>query len=297
MFNNALRCLMAPAAITSPVTASAKVPEPQILTREGNWRIDYANTTCSLIGVFGQGPDQVIFWMTNVAPGESPRLQLIGERLGSARGPRADMTLTFTPTTITPPPGEGKVGTTVIQKRTLPTIFVGSIRLDNTYYRETGLTELPVVTPAIERAVKGVDINIRGVKPFTLALQSMGAPMTAMRQCVDSLVTSWGFDPQELKTRQSRAKPLDVGNWINPRNYPKGMLNNGQSATVTFRIMVDANGAPTDCIIQEATSPREVGPETCKMLMQKAKFQPAKNRDGAPVPDFFVNQVSWYMRE
>lgn len=79
------------------------------------------------------------------------------------------------------------------------------------------------------------------------------------------------------------------------RDYPPSMLVKGSSAFVTFKATVDDTGAVTDCAVLETTSPPEIGPHTCGLIMKRAKFSPARDKEGMPTKDFYINQVFWRM--
>ena len=280
-------------AVAASAPALAKKPEAP-LKREGRWLMDYADSTCHLSAAFGTGNDKIIARFSQAGPDEPFRLSLFGKRLydGAAALTRAQ--ITFLPSNVQSEWRRGLNDSISLSGGKLPALNVEGVRLDNLNASGPDQRTLPAVTPEIEKSVHTLLVR-RNAGSFALNLETMGPPMAAMRKCADELVRQWGFDPQELKSRQSRAQPLNVRNWLDPRNYPKSLSNKNLAATVAFRLMIDATGTPTDCIVQEATSPPEVGPETCKMLMRTAKFQPARDKDGTPVPDFFASRASWYM--
>ena len=57
--------------------------------------------------------------------------------------------------------------------------------------------------------------------------------------------------------------------------------------------MVSAEGVPTKCAIQQATSSPEFTKLTCDLLVKRARFSPALDRDGKPVASFYTNSVRW----
>lgn len=282
-------------AVAASAPALAKKVETP-LKRDGRWVMDYADSTCHLSAAFGTGKDKIIVRFSQVGPDEPFRLSLFGKRLDDGTAAFTRTQITFLPSNVQSEWRQALNGSISQSDGKLPALFVEGVRLDNLNASGPNQRLLPAVTPEIEKNVHTLLVR-RNAGSFALNLETMGPPMAAMRKCADELVRHWGFDPQELKSRQSRAQPLDVRNWLDPRNYPKSLSNKSQAATVAFRMMIDATGTPTDCIVQEATSPREVGPETCRLLMRSAKFLPARDKDGIPVSDFFASRASWYMRE
>ncbi|GAA4764328.1 energy transducer TonB [Novosphingobium ginsenosidimutans] len=279
--------------ICSGTLALAKEPEAP-LKREGKWAMEYAEGACHLSAAFGTGKDQVIARFTQVGPDQSLRLSLFGKRLDNPSVfTRAQ--LTFLPSSARSEWQEVTNGSVNRADGKLPAMFVGSVRFDNLRYTGPDDPPLPAIAPEIEKSVSALHVR-RGGGSFTLALETMGPPMAAMRKCIDNLVRHWGFEPSELAYRQSRAAP--IGNpayWARSSDYPSSMISEGSSAFVTFRAQVDAAGAVSDCTVLEATNPPTIGPHTCGLIKKRARFTPSRDKDGKPVPDFYINRVFWRM--
>jgi protein TonB len=62
---------------------------------------------------------------------------------------------------------------------------------------------------------------------------------------------------------------------------------------VSFRVTVDAEGAAKDCAVLDATQPPTIGPFTCDLIKQRARFTPARDKAGNPAADFYINSVFW----
>jgi hypothetical protein len=70
------------------------------------------------------------------------------------------------------------------------------------------------------------------------------------------------------------------------------MLAKGKSGITPFRLMVDATGEPTACIIQvPGNAPFDK--MTCDVLMRRAHFDPALDANGRPVPSYYLNSIRW----
>jgi hypothetical protein len=275
------------------VPAFAK-EEPQApLKREGNWVMDYADGACHLSAAFGSGSEQIIAKFTRVGPEESLRLTLFGKRLGRRASPFSRAKIGFLPSAMEPAWSEVTNGSLKRPDGDLPAAFAGSFRLDNHSWR-LGQPDPPPITPEIESAVSGLSVAQRGGASFVLDLETMGRPMAAMRQCTDNLVRHWGFDPQELATRQSRATPKsNPGNWATSSDYPNAMTSEGKSAFVVFKAAIDEKGEVTDCVVLETTNPPAIGPHTCDLIKRRARFIPSQDKNGQPAKDFYINRVFW----
>lgn len=289
----ALAFPLALAVAASAPALAKKVEAP--LKRDGRWIMDYADSTCNLSAAFGTGKDQIFAKFSQVAPDGSLRLSLFGKRLDSETKAFSLAQITFLPTSVKPRWVSVTNGFISQADGKLPAMFVGAVRLDNLRASGPDQPRLPAVTPEIEKNVRTLAVR-RSAGSFAVDLETMGAPMAAMRKCTDNLVRHWGFEPSELATRQSRAEPIgDRTKWARSGDYPKSMITDGSSAYVTFRTSVDETGSVTDCAVLEATNPPEIGPHTCSLIKKRARFTPSLDNSGKPVKDFYIDRVFWRM--
>ena len=111
---------------------------------------------------------------------------------------------------------------------------------------------------------------------------------------MDDLVRTWGLDPTVQASLSRRATPLrSPGEWLRSADYPGPMMFKGNQALVQFRLEVDELGAVTNCHIQGHTKPEGFADLTCKLIIKRAKFQPALDAAGKPAKSYYVNRVHW----
>jgi outer membrane biosynthesis protein TonB len=117
----------------------------------------------------------------------------------------------------------------------------------------------------------------------------MTAPLTAMRECLDNLIETWGIDPVQDKTLTRRPVPDLSSVRRLQRAYPMQMVQAGQSAVVPVRIMVDAAGQASQCVVQLPHVERAFKEAVCDRLAER--FSPALDKDGQPVASVFHTTV------
>lgn len=259
---------------------------PLVLAPSSKWDMHYADDSCRLARVYGEGKDKVIVFMDRFSPAARVHVTMVGKPLSTGFDVRTPATFSFGPGL---PEGKRKdalKGSTGEDK--LPTLFIGPSDLLN---REG--EDLSPQTPDDEAKITQFALTIR---PRQIVFQSgsLKAPMAALRACTDSLVKEWGLDPA-VQARLSRpATPQsDPGKWLVSSDYPRGPLMMGASAIVYFRLMVSADGNPTGCHIQQATNSPEFTDFTCKLLMKRARFAPALDAAGNPTASYYTNSVRW----
>ncbi|WP_336980458.1 hypothetical protein [Altererythrobacter fulvus] len=149
------------------------------------------------------------------------------------------------------------------------------------------------VLPDYEQGVEEITLRLAPSKTMSLVLGEMSQPLADLRLCVDGLIKSWGLDPTQQKglTRQPIPDTASVAKL--QKSYPPEMLKQWRNAFVPIRIMVDVNGAATDCVIQRATVDESFKAAICGNLANR--FKPALDANGNPVASVFYTSVIFTM--
>ncbi len=275
------------------LTAAAS-PQPMIRHLPSSpWNIQYKNESCKLRRDFGDGANQIMFELDRSEPGDRFNLAFYGaplEKMATAN--KATITFGDLPKQRAYPwqfsahliPG-GKTHIAFFQMalRPLPKVKAGAV--------------LSSLTLGEESAVRSIAISANGTETHIFETGSLAEPLAAMRNCMDDLLTSWGVDPKV----QLQRLPLPEGSktrWITDDDFPPLAWTENRGGVVKFRLAVDAVGFPTVCVVQEeAVGGKDLGAHTCKLMMQRARFKPALDRDGKPVAYFFRSFVNWVIRQ
>ena len=83
--------------------------------------------------------------------------------------------------------------------------------------------------------------------------------------------------------------------WITDDDYPAAALRAGAQGTVAFRLDVGADGAPQACTVTSSSGNGALDTVTCSLMMRRARFRPALDRSGAPVPASWSNRMRWVL--
>jgi hypothetical protein len=273
--------------IASPAMAQQKV---DAFKPNGPWALDYGDDYCRLSRTFSDGATDLSVAFERIQPAAQMRLIMVGPELKTYRGAN-ELGWHFTP-------NDAERKAVPMHSRTAE---------GKTWYNFGPVTIAPFVPPApgappappapydrgaeqkAAKVVTGFVVDGSVTEAVSVDTGDLGAPITALQACADDLAKSWGLDPAKLQTQKTGAIPLGGGvGWL-----PQGTIGfadfgklGGGSNQV--RLMVDATGKPTSCAIHWATLDQTTNDKICKTLMANAKFTPAMDSAGQPMPGYWI---------
>ncbi len=125
--------------------------------------------------------------------------------------------------------------------------------------------------------------------PVRIETGSLKAPIAAMQDCADGLLKVWGLDIDKHKAMT--ALPVMTPN-------PDGVLPQGTIPFDQFskfggganqvRLTIGADGKPTACAIYSPSLSQSLNDKICKLAMQRAAFEPAKDAGGQAMASFWM---------
>lgn len=286
--------------------------EPLRLQPSSQWVVDYADNSCRLIRMFGEGDNQTKLALESIAPG--------------------NMTMVVFGKPIRSPFGEGDVSARLVPVE--EGAFVGSAEKAENGEPAAFWTRVPLLQfdpqdlpdflldakdkppprsktrpAAIDFARRSaleaerqtllskateIEIMAQHAPPVILETGSMAAPMKAFDQCERDLLHDLGLDPE---VQDKIARPLwvpDITRWISGYDYPRNMAMLGDESKVSVRLIVDAAGKVTKCTALSDYNAPEFNTAVCNAL-SRAIFQPAELADGTKVPSYYTAPVIFRM--
>jgi protein TonB len=74
----------------------------------------------------------------------------------------------------------------------------------------------------------------------------------------------------------------DYGTLFGPADYPTSLVGGPSPGPVTVRLAVAANGRAAGCVIVKSSGAAALDVATCRLLISRARFIPARDADGNP---------------
>lgn len=100
-----------------------------------------------------------------------------------------------------------------------------------------------------------------------------------------------GFDPVLAKPRNDPAR------WLSTSDYKSSWVRQELTGTARFRLQIAATGKVTGCTVTGSTGHEALDRATCTLIARRAKFEPARGKQGEPVASSYTSAVVWQLPE
>jgi hypothetical protein len=281
-----------------PFAPAQGVGEPNRLPARTEWVVDYAEERCSLHRGFGEGESSVNLRIDWFGPKPEHRVLLVGPGVPKLTSASDEIALRLTPDPELRP-GYTINGTFLDQPAVSFNLAFLPFDPAQAWNRMSAAEQMRFQAvprppqPEFENAVRTLEVRFAEGAAIELALGRMGKPLEALRACMDNLVKHWGLDPavQASLSRNAVAKPATVRRV--QRDYPSDMLAAGMSAFVPVRVMVDAQGSVSQCVVQSEGIEESFADAVCDGLARG--YEPALDANGNPVASVFPTSVVYML--
>lgn len=90
------------------------------------------------------------------------------------------------------------------------------------------------------------------------------------------------------------ATPIgNPGNWITRADYPPEALRERREGVVGFRLEIGPNGQVTACNVTVSSGYAPLDEATCRLLSERATFNPGLDAKGRPTNSSYSSRVRW----
>lgn len=144
-------------------------------------------------------------------------------------------------------------------------------------------------------AIETLAIKLVAAAPFELKIGAMDLQMIALSRCMDERRAEFAV---EHAAYASHAQPTgNPGTWITSADYSLDLFRSAVGAPIEFSLSVDDQGTPNFCEIKPSTRPQRTDETPCAILLQRARFSPALNKAGEPVPDIWSSRIRFQVKK
>jgi TonB family protein len=85
--------------------------------------------------------------------------------------------------------------------------------------------------------------------------------------------------------------------YVSDQDYPEEAIRNNEQGTVQFRLDVGSDGRVSGCTVISSSGSPLLDATTCRLMRERARFEPARNARGKAVPDQVTSRLKWKLPE
>lgn len=105
-----------------------------------------------------------------------------------------------------------------------------------------------------------------------------------------------GSAPAAAADAPARAQPEQMlPTLFSDADYPAAAVRNHEQGAVAFRVDVGRDGRPSGCSVVGSSGSAILDSTTCRLLMERARFRPARDARGKATTDSFHGRIVWRM--
>lgn len=288
---------LATTGLVAGLSHSASARQPLALEPSSPWILDYDADSCTLRRTFGEGPQQAQLEMRRFQPG----LDLQVTVATKARTTKRPFRYRFDPADKWEDEEmplhvffDGGQEGVIFKSRLVEVPFArdGTPEDWADYYQTVDYRSLESDAAA---KVESLTVSRAFRDDVILRTGSLKAPMNALNECIDELLNHWQINVEAHKSLTRLAFPVNVLEVSRRLKYPPMMLREGLPGLVNLRFAVDEVGQITACHIQMPLSDPEFERVSCRDIQRHLKFSPALDKDGNPIPSYWVTSVRFHI--
>lgn len=129
------------------------------------------------------------------------------------------------------------------------------------------------------------------------ALVFAAAEMTAASEGASAQVEAASVNAAVAASTSLRpAIPMNYpGTWATTNDYPVRALHNMEQGATGFALTVDPRGRVASCLVTESSGSVDLDEATCRLVSDRARFQPATDARGRAVEGGYTSRVHWVL--
>ena len=124
-----------------------------------------------------------------------------------------------------------------------------------------------------------IDLTLGRESLGAVELPNMRAAITRLLQCVEL------ERPPVMFT--------NLATYLSDFDYPVEARQRREQGTVSFRLTIGPDGRPTECVVTQSSGSAILDETTCRLMRERPRFTPARDRNGNPVSDTVEARIRW----
>lgn len=106
---------------------------------------------------------------------------------------------------------------------------------------------------------------------------------------------AWDLPPDLPPPAEHARARANLASYISDGDYPEEAVRLNQQGTVGFDLDVSEEGRVIYCHVTASSGSELLDLRTCQVMLERARFEPARDEQGNPVPDRISSRVRWIL--
>jgi TonB family protein len=252
----------------SMVVAAAAAPLPA----SGSWVLERSPGICTIQQSYGTGPAETLLGLQQFVLADGASLLLVSPEAKAVAPHFGRLTLRLGAAMSTP-------------------------RYDAWSIAEKHLrvTRFTIDSAAVQAFRSSATVAVETDDGLSIALQldQTEAAFGMLGHCQDALVVEAGLDPSVMKRAATPAKLENGDNIVAVADYPVAALRANQQGTVIVVGTINVHGRVEHCRTIVSSGSAALDQKTCDIVTNRARYTPARDTAGVPVPSYMSKKVIW----
>lgn len=111
------------------------------------------------------------------------------------------------------------------------------------------------------------------------------------------LLLAGAADPSPSTVEAASPAPLapatNPGSWVTNDDYPAAAMRDEREGVTGFRLTVGPDGLPQRCEVIASSGHVDLDTTTCRLLMERARFQTRRDDKGVRIGGTYTNRIRW----
>lgn len=127
--------------------------------------------------------------------------------------------------------------------------------------------------------------------PILLAAAAMTAASEGASTMVEASAVSGAVN---ASSAMRPAIPMNYpGTWATTNDYPVNALRNMEQGSTGFALTIDQRGRVASCLVTESSGSLDLDEATCRLVSDRARFQPATDAKGRAARGSYASRIHW----
>ena len=96
---------------------------------------------------------------------------------------------------------------------------------------------------------------------------------------------------------QEILEPCEERIWVCKSDYPSSARRYEHEGTTGFRLTINLEGSPRECIVTSSSGYDDLDRRTCQVLLLRARFRPAQDDEGKAIEGTYSSAINWSLPE